>query len=227
MNDGHEGISHPIGLEVRLEDPQLILSSFTTTHQGPVTLEYQPTQGLGWDCAFVVVEDGDVEEGGIERLIAELEHDSTVAEAEYLGTVGDDNRFKVLFEGGIPLVPPKTTEMGVRVISARHEDGNWNIQMHVPVHSTLHRIQSHYHDHWITFRVKRLHIARETDIGAEAALSPGQRKALLVAYRNGYFEVPRNASQEDIANELNISKSGVSQRIRRAISRLIEVTLKP
>lgn len=227
MTEGRESVSHPICLEVCLEDSQLILSSFTASHQGPVTLQFQPTQGLGWDCAFVAVEESDVAGSDIERLRTELEHDPTVTEAEYLGTIGDDNRFKLLFEDGVPLFPPETTEMGVQVISARHADGDWNILMHVPTHSTLHRIQSHYHDHGITFRVKRLHIARETDIGAETALPPGQRKALLVAYRNGYFQVPRDVSQEDVADELDISKSGVSQRLRRSIDRLIEATLDP
>ena len=227
MTEGRESVSHPICLEVCLEDSQLILSSFTASYQGPVTLEFQPTQGLGWDCAFVSVEESDVEGADIERLIDELERDSTVAEAEYLGTIGDDNRFKLLFEDGVPLFPPETTEMGVQVISARHADGNWNILMHVPTHSTLHRIQSHYHDHDITFRVKRLHVARETDLGAETALPPGQRKALLVAYRNGYFHVPREVSQEEVADELGISKSGVSQRLRRSIDRLIEAVLDP
>ncbi|WP_144799999.1 helix-turn-helix domain-containing protein [Halorubrum depositum] len=227
MTERRESVSHPICLEVRLEDSRLILSSFTASHQGPVTLAFQPTQGLGWDCAFVAVEESDVAGSDIERLRTELERDPTVTEAEYIGTIGDESRFKVLFEGGVPLLPPETTEMGVHVISARHADGDWNILMHVPAHSTLHRIQSHYHDHGITFRVKRLHVARETDIGAETTLPPGQHKALLVAYRNGYFQVPRDVSQEEIADELDISKSGVSQRLRRAIDRLIEATLDP
>ncbi|WP_435075036.1 helix-turn-helix domain-containing protein [Halorubrum sp. HHNYT27] len=227
MTEGRESVSHPMCLEVCLEDSQLVLSSFTASHQGPITLEFQPTQGLGWDYAFVTIEESDVAGSDIERLRTELEHDPTVTEAEYLGTIGDDNRFKLRFEDGVPLFPPETTEMGVQVLSARHADGDWNILMHVPTHSTLHEIQSHYHDHGITFRVKRLHIARETDIGAETALPPGQREALLVAYRNGYFQVPRDVSQEEVADELGISKSGVSQRLRRSIDRLIEATLDP
>ncbi|WP_396613795.1 helix-turn-helix domain-containing protein (plasmid) [Haloferax sp. S1W] len=222
MNEGPVPEPRPIYLEIHFSDPQLVLSSFATNRPEPMELEFQPTEGLGWDCAFVVVENGDVE-----SVLSDLNDDPTVENAEYLGSIGDDPRFKVLLSGGVPLVPPSTTELGVRLISIQHEQGSWNVQMHLPVHSTLHRVQSHYHEEDITFHVKRLHVARETDLGAETVLPPGQREALVVAYENGYFNVPRTESQSEIANRLDISKSGVSQRIRRAISRLIEATLTP
>ncbi|WP_148414089.1 helix-turn-helix domain-containing protein [Haloferax sp. KTX1] len=212
--------ARPIYLEITLDDPRLILSSFVAGHQGPVELEFQPTEGLGWDCAFVVVE-----QGAVDSVAASLVVDPTVIEADFLGSVGSDRRFRVLFGSGVQLIPPSSTEMGVRVISVRHENSKWYIQMHLPAHSTLHRVQEHYHDNDISFRVKRLHVARDTDVGSETALLPGQRKALLVAHENGYFEVPRRSSQGELATILGISKSGVSQRIRRAISRLIEATL--
>ncbi|WP_416841685.1 helix-turn-helix domain-containing protein [Haloferax sp. DFSO52] len=222
MTVGRGTASRPIYLEIRFEDPQLVLSSFTATHSAPVELEFQPTEGLGWDCAFVVVEGSNPE-----ALLDALKSDPTVTDAAYLGSIGDDNRYRVHFESGVPLVPPSTTEMGVRVISVQHEDGAWNVQMHLPAHSTLHRVQSHYHDHDITFRVKRLHVARDTDVGAETMLLPGHREVLLVAYRNGYFNVPRKISQGELAKRLGISKSGVSQRIRRAVGRLVKATLSP
>lgn len=222
MTVGRGTASRPIYLEIRFEDSQLVLSSFTGTHSLPVELEFQPTEGLGWDCAFVVVEGGDPE-----LLLGALESDPSVADTAYLGSIGDESRFRVTFGSGVPLVPPSTTEMGVRVISARHEDGSWHVEMHLPAHSTLHRVQEHYHDHDITFRVKRLHVARETDVGAESALLPSHREVLVVAYRNGYFNVPRKISQGELATRLGISKSGVSQRIRRAVGRLVRATLSP
>lgn len=222
MNVRHEVDSRPIYLEICLDDPQLVLSSFTTNRSEVLEVEFQPTEEQGWGCAFVIVEDGDRE-----SLVAAFESDPTVAEVEFLGDIGDNHRFRVRFADGVSLVPPSTTEMGVQVLSIRYKRDSWFIQLHLPVHSALHRVQSYYHDHDITFRVKRLHIARDTDVGAETMLLPSQHEVLLVAYRNGYFDVPRKASQRELADRLGISKSGVSQRIRRAVSRLIETTLSP
>ncbi|RLM59951.1 helix-turn-helix domain-containing protein, partial [Halorubrum sp. Atlit-26R] len=58
-------------------------------------------------------------------------------------------------------------------------------------------------------------------------LTDRQREALRIAYERGYFEIPRQASLEDIAAELEISASSVSERLRRAQTELIEEAVAP
>ncbi|MFC7073777.1 helix-turn-helix domain-containing protein [Halovenus rubra] len=56
-------------------------------------------------------------------------------------------------------------------------------------------------------------------------LTDGQREALRIAYERGYFDIPRKASLEDVAKELDISASSASERLRRAQTQLIEETV--
>ncbi|WP_049937947.1 helix-turn-helix domain-containing protein [Haloplanus natans] len=56
-------------------------------------------------------------------------------------------------------------------------------------------------------------------------LTDRQREALRIAYEMGYFEVPRRASLDDVATELGISASALSERLRRAQTRVIETTV--
>lgn len=58
-------------------------------------------------------------------------------------------------------------------------------------------------------------------------LTDRQREALRIAYELGYFEIPRRASLEEVAAELDISASSVSERLRRAQTELIEETVAP
>lgn len=58
-------------------------------------------------------------------------------------------------------------------------------------------------------------------------LTDQQYEALRIAYERGYFDIPRHASLEDIAAELEISASSVSERLRRAQTELIEETVAP
>ena len=58
-------------------------------------------------------------------------------------------------------------------------------------------------------------------------LTDRQSEALRIAYERGYFDIPRRASLEDIAAELDISASSVSERLRRAQTELIEETVAP
>jgi len=56
-------------------------------------------------------------------------------------------------------------------------------------------------------------------------LTDQQHEALRTAYELGYFEIPRRASLQEVAAELDISASSVSERLRRAQTRLIEETV--
>jgi len=56
-------------------------------------------------------------------------------------------------------------------------------------------------------------------------LTDRQREALRIAYELGYFDIPRGASLEDVAAELDVTPSSVSERLRRAQTRLIEETV--
>ena len=58
-------------------------------------------------------------------------------------------------------------------------------------------------------------------------LTDQQYEALRIAYELGYFEIPRRASLEEVAAELGISASSVSERLRRAETELIEETVAP
>jgi hypothetical protein len=54
-------------------------------------------------------------------------------------------------------------------------------------------------------------------------LSQEQLTVLQTAHRLGYFDVPRQASAEDVATELDIAQSTFSERLRLAEQRLLDL----
>jgi len=56
-------------------------------------------------------------------------------------------------------------------------------------------------------------------------LTDRQQEALRTAYEMGHFEIPRRASLDDVAAELGISASSLSERLRRAQTQLIQETV--
>lgn len=46
-------------------------------------------------------------------------------------------------------------------------------------------------------------------------LTKTQIRTLRVAYRMGFFEVPREATAQEVADELGVSQSGLSEKLRR------------
>src|SRR6056297_1410924 len=61
--------------------------------------------------------------------------------------------------------------------------------------------------------------------GESYELTETQREALILAYERGYFDTPREASLEEIADELGITQQSLSSRLRRGHRRLIGATL--
>lgn len=53
-------------------------------------------------------------------------------------------------------------------------------------------------------------------------LSEEQRQALVLALRNGYFDIPRGQSQSDLAERLGISRQSFARRLRRAERNVLE-----
>lgn len=71
------------------------------------------------------------------------------------------------------------------------------------------------------FRLRRL--TRDGDGGEMGdELTDCQREAFLAAYEMGYFEIPRTTSLDDVAGELGITASSLSERLRRAQTHLAE-----
>ena len=77
-----------------------------------------------------------------------------------------------------------------------------------------------------SFRLRRLTRDGEPEPPGDG-LTDRQREALRAAHEMGHFEVPRGASLEEVAAELDISASALSERLRRAQTRLVRETVAP
>jgi predicted DNA binding protein len=65
-------------------------------------------------------------------------------------------------------------------------------------------------------------LIRAVDTGEEdALLTERQQECLSTAQRLGYFDVPRECTLAELANELGVDKSTASETIRRGTSRVV------
>ena len=76
----------------------------------------------------------------------------------------------------------------------------------------------------VPFRLYRLTSddAGDRFAAADDELIDAQRAAVRTAYEMGQFDIPRQASLEDVAAELDISASSLSERLRHAQTHLVE-----
>ena len=77
----------------------------------------------------------------------------------------------------------------------------------------------------IPVSLERLYDLQDVVDTPHRSVTPPQREALVLAYLHGYFDQPRGSSQSDLADEFDISRRAVAERLRRGMRNLIEATL--
>lgn len=70
--------------------------------------------------------------------------------------------------------------------------------------------------------VERINAIDEVAEGTQPAVTPAQREALVTAHEYGYFEQPREVTQTELADYLDISAAAVGTRLRRGTANMVE-----
>lgn len=116
---------------------------------------------------------------------------------------------------------PMWVEVGAELIDGGYEEGWWYCTVRLPNRDALNQVEEWFRHHEVRFELSGIYTSdSRNQTGSE--LSEEQQEALRVAIENGYFDVPRNGTLGDIANELGISTQAASERLRRGHRQLVE-----
>ncbi len=118
------------------------------------------------------------------------------------------------------------SEDDVVLLEADGTHDGWQLRMRFPDRATLIEYREAYTAMDCPFFLLSLYRETDPERTGETALTSRQRDALLTAYESGYFEIPRRLSQKKLGAQLDVSSQSISERLRRAISALIESTIR-
>lgn len=111
---------------------------------------------------------------------------------------------------------------GCTVLAATGNGNGWRYRVRFPSRDGVTRYIERCDE--LEFDVEVLRIASLTDEtvpGRLFELTEKQQEAVELAARRGYFDSPRRTSLSELASQLEISKQALSQRIRRAIHKIV------
>ncbi|WP_312910587.1 helix-turn-helix domain-containing protein [Natronosalvus caseinilyticus] len=206
---------------VSLSHPDLVLAP-TIRANPDVTIRYEyGVVADGGERCFVSVFGDD-----LERIEAAMAGDHTISNPTRVATFEGRAIYQLAIDTNLEIVPYRCAARGVFVFETISNEKGWTVRIHVPDREALSAFREYCRSWSITFRVNRLSQSTAEDDDDTYFLTEQQHEILSKAYYSGYFEIPRRASQNDLANQLGISTSAVSQRIRRAVAELIESTLE-
>lgn len=118
------------------------------------------------------------------------------------------------------------TTSGAIILEAVGGESGWELRMRFDDRDCLDRFRRYCDARDIPFRLTQLTGLDEPRSGIKYGLTPKQHEALTRAWEMGYFEIPRNATLADVADEFGISEQSLSCRLRRGHDVLVANALR-
>jgi predicted DNA binding protein len=161
-------------------------------------------------------------EGDLSGFEAALTADPTVADVTVLNDGAGSRlyRFQVTDETEL-VTHGELARLGASRLEATFDDGWWHARTRFPDGDAFDSYASFLEAAGAELRVRHRYDADGTDRELDGLTEP-QRETLRLAYRRGYFSVPRTVTAAALAEELGVSSQAVSERLRRGYARLVE-----
>jgi|AntRauTorcE11898_2_1112593.scaffolds.fasta_scaffold21919_3 predicted DNA binding protein len=160
-----------------------------------------------------------------ESFEAGLEADQTVERAIQIVDTDYGYQYDIRYSEQYPgteVYCAAVEENGVFISGVRRPD-HWEIQMRFPDRGSFATFRDRVES--TDLSVQSIHQQENTPQVEQYGISEPQREMLLLAIERNYFDVPREASLAELADELDISSQAASERLRRGLDSLVEQTL--
>ncbi|WP_254761708.1 helix-turn-helix domain-containing protein [Natrinema marinum] len=163
--------------------------------------------------------------GHFEEFEAAVRSSDHVKKLTALDVVEDDALYRVEWEDPIESLIYGMSETDATILEARGNE-KWYFRIRFDTHAGLTQFHNYCTSHEIRFQLNRVYTLEEEQQGSYAFnLSDAQRRTLVLAVENGYFEVPRRATLGDLGGELGITEQSASENVRRGADRVLKKVL--
>ena len=153
-----------------------------------------------------------------------LEMDTTVSEATLFSTAADRRVYRIRPASDVVPFLPTSSDLGIRTLDIRSGNNGWVVRIQLLSRELLIDLRKACLEVGTTFHVRQLYDSDSNTETDSTRLTERQRDTVLTAYQSGYYNVPRGISQGELAAELDVSTSAISQQLRRATKQLIAST---
>lgn len=142
-----------------------------------------------------------------------------------LTDAGERVLFEVRWNLDIDGIIQPMIDTNARVLEATGNAEEWEFRIRFAEQDDLNELNQAATNKGIPVTLR--HLYNPVPPEEQSPMSDEQREAITEAYRRGYFDVPRDVTAADLAEEFEVSDSAVSQRLRRGLSTLVRETMIP
>ena len=183
-------------------------------------VEIEPAVANPDDHALLVVKT----DGHNREVDAALRSDPNTAAVEHFGNRGDSWRYRVTWKGRPQRLIQQLIAADVSVVSVQGRSGEWELRLLAPDREGIAKADEIMNDLDCGADCQQI-LTAGNEYSTRSGLTTEQREALVTAFEKGYYNVPRDATATDVADDLDISHQALSERLRRAHRHLVETEL--
>lgn len=152
-----------------------------------------------------------------------LRADSLVEEVHLLTRTPDRVLYAVDWSPEVDGLIGLFVEFGVEVLAAEATVEAWEFHLQFRDRSQLMRFRRACQDAGIDLELVQLYNPMMPEEGG--ILTAAEHDVLAAAYENGYWDVPRETTQQELARFIGISETETSEILRTAVKRVVEEKL--
>lgn len=166
------------------------------------------------------------ERDDLERFEAHLPDDPSIEGFEKLAEVDDRKLYRITLSetGDVGMTYVDAVDLGITFLEIRGSGAGVRYRAQVPSREALFAYFEACRDRGLSLRLVGLYQS-ERDERGESKVTPRQREVLRTALERGYFDVPRQVTLEELADELEISDQALSALVRRGLTNHLRDTL--
>jgi predicted DNA binding protein len=210
-----------------------VIAEFTFQHPDLPMMSTLEETGVRLDVEQAVAEDPQrpvvfvwVSNGDVEAFPEEASDDPTVADLTLVEDARDRRLYRVQISDATekPLYPLDERMEASRLAVSSSADG-LEARLRFPDRDSLSEFQPLLEDRGVDVTLRGVYSETDPVLSDEYGLSSKQRQALQTAVDLGYYDVPRDASLSDVADELGVSTQAASERLRRGIASFVRTAI--
>lgn len=166
-----------------------------------------------------------IEYDDYEELEAMLAEDVTVESFELVDRGDDTSIYYIEHTPQTRLISGVVTDQNGFLVHTETKNGGWLVHLLLPDRTALNAVWEYAIENDISLDI--IEIYSNDDAGGESSygLTDEQRTALQIAFSQGYFNEPRDVSLSEVAEEMELSSTAMSGRLRRGMRNLIAATI--
>ena len=204
-------------VEVSIAAEEFALEHTLTTHEN-VTIEVEQTIAIGRDGLLPFVWFNTDDRRALERALTD---DDSVTDFHLIADFETDSLYQLEWNDRVNHLIRVLAEENGAVLAATGHSGIWHLRLLFADRDAVRRTSEYCEEQGITLEIQTIHeLTRESH--TRFGLTQSQQRALKLASTHGYYSVPREATADDLAEELDVSHQALSERLRRAHGNLVD-----